>query len=124
MTTYKRPEGWDSDDTGFKSNEDNYLIDWNQLTSLNINNIGKKYFMGSHRSWYNNTSGNFYFAMKAVNIEGILFIDSAIAGIDGTAYTLRHVGQDAGFRPVITLKNSIKVITGEGTQNTPYKLGI
>ena len=103
-----------------KDTDTNYETDYNQMTTLEINDIDDYYWLASRL--VGSDSSRSYFAVLYVDASGgvnggsLCFVDSS----GGTgAY-----GDSRGLRPVFTLKSGIKVTGGNGESGTPYTLGL
>ena len=100
----------------FKDQDTNYTIDNNQMKSLGINLLDKEYWIASRGIITSSESTGFY--LMAVESTGPL---CWIAGSDGKGFAFPFT---YGFRPVITLKDGIKVTSGKGTLEEPYNLSV
>ncbi len=103
-----------------KDTDTNYETDYNQMTTLEINDIDDRYWLASR-----NVISSSYSTFR-VRVEGALggishgstLCDVYSSG-DPRAYS-----SSAGLRPVFTLKSGIKVTGGNGESGTPYTLGL
>ena len=100
----------------FKDQDTNYTIDNNQMKNLGINLLDKEYWLASRGIISSSESTGFY--LKAVESTGPL---CWIAGSDGKGFAFPFT---YGFRPVITLKDNIKITNGKGTLEEPYNLSV
>ena len=103
-----------------KDTDTNYETDYNQMESLEINDIDDRYWLASRL--VRSSSNNSYFYVRSVITSGSV----ASSGLCGV-----YSGGDAfanfnsyGLRPVFTLKSGIKVTGGNGESGTPYTLGL
>ena len=101
-----------------KNTDENYKADYDQMTALNINNIGQWYWLASR--YVNSNSDNSTFHVRSVYSSDRLnnyFL--CLVSSDGYAGAYSH---GIGFRLVVRLKSGIKVIGGDGSESTPYIL--
>lgn len=101
-----------------KDADTNYLIDWNQMTSLGIANINGNYWVAS-RNISNDKGVQFRYAIRYFIGYSSQLIQHDICKIAGYVYSADRI---CGIRPVFTLKSEIQVTGGEGTSNSPYTL--
>ena len=103
-----------------KDTDTNYETDYNQMTTLEINDIDDSYWLASR--YVNSNSSYSYFLVRCVYPGGDVY-----------NYLMCHVYSDGrtlasshsyGLRPVFTLKSGIKVTGGNGESGTPYTLGL
>ena len=103
-----------------KDTDTNYETDYNQMESLEINDIDDRYWLASRR--VDSHSGISYFGVRFVAASGGVYRDYL-------CYVYSSGSADANFysyglRPVFTLKSGIKVTGGNGESGTPYTLGL
>ncbi len=103
----------------FKSADNNYVEDWNQMNNLVIYNIGKQYFLASR---FVNDLGSYNgFAVRCVDVNHQLHYRYLCDIFSGdVATTLYKVS--AGLRPVLLLKSGVKITSGDGSEENPYTL--
>ena len=103
-----------------KDTDTNYETDYNQMESLEINDIDDRYWLASRS--VRSSSNNSYFYVRYVITSGSVS-SSYLCGVysGGDAYANYY---SYGLRPVFTLKSGIKVTGGNGESGTPYTLGL
>ena len=108
--------------TDLKDEDDNYTIDYENLTNLNILNTTEPYWMASRyneQGYVYMTDEGVHFKLRVVGAES-----EAIYGYDP------HHGWDFisvnsfGLRPAFLIKGDLQITTGNGQQATPYELGV
>ena len=111
---------WFSNYNGkIKDENDNIDIDFDQMDSLGIAGIGVDYWMASRK--VDITSKAVQINPRGVTDFGGK-LSSCIIEI-GQTNGARSASYYQGFRPVFTLKATIKVTGGNGTSSSPYTLG-
>ena len=105
-----------------KDADTNYETDYNQMTTLEINDIDDRYWLASRLVYSNSGSSYSDFRVRCVGDGGdvsynLLCNVSSRVGLQ-TSY------RSFGLRPVFTLKSGIKVTGGNGESGTPYTLGL
>ena len=103
-----------------KDTDTNYETDYNQMESLEINDIDDRYWLASRL--VSSSSNNSYFYVRSVITSGSVsssFLCAVYSGGYAYAYDYSY-----GLRPVFTLKSGIKVTGGNGESGTPYTLGL
>ena len=103
-----------------KNTDNNYLLDWNQMTALNIYNINTTYWLTS-RNVGSSGYSNYYFGVRYVDSSGNVGRQNLLS-IESGKNTLGRKG--AGLRPVFTLNPGLIITGGSGTENDPYTLGV
>lgn len=115
-TSYTRPTIWTNDDTGCYEEDFNYISDYEALGNT-MRSINEQYWLASHVTIANTV--RIRLNVRTVDTNGELFNgDITFLGANGE---LR--GDLAAFyiRPCISLKaNVIKIIDGDGTEESPY----
>lgn len=115
-TSYTRPTTWINDDTGCYEEDFNYISDYEALgTTMRL--INEQYWLASHITEKN--ASRIRFNTRTVNIDGELYSgDIGYIGRDGT---IQGYSSQYGIRPCISLKSDIiKIIDGDGTEESPY----
>ena len=103
--------------------DNNYLTDWNQMTSLGIENIYSNYWLASYHV-YKQTNSTVYFCVRNVQSNGTL-TSTKLCDMSLEYYNPGSGGYNTyGVRPVFKLKSTLKVTGGNGTSSNPYTLGI
>ena len=105
-----------------KNYDNNRKLDVAQLNKLQINGIGKKYWLASR-----NTTGEvngIAFLIGYFSENGSNFIGSSPIRILNSGNRLSSWSIIYGLRPVFTLKPNVKIIGGTGSVDDPYILGI
>ena len=103
-----------------KNVDDKYLTDYNQMGILGIRGSNTNYWLASRD--VDSRSHGSYFNVRYVNSSGginnlcLCFVYSW-GGTD-------TLSDSYGFRPCFTLKSGIKITGGDGTEESPYTLGI
>lgn len=120
-TNYKRPDGWENDDTGCYGSDTNYTIDQTQMQSAGILATGESYWLASHG--VDSNSANVNFRVRYIGISGGLF-SSYLCAVDNDGTTRVNPDESKyGFRPCILLSTDIKVTGGDGeNESTAYKI--
>ena len=101
-----------------KNSDSNYLEDYNQMESIGIRAINKRYLLGSRYAGSGDLGCSF--SVRYITEDG--------AWNTGRIITFwKDGGNDydefiMGLRVVITLKPEIKVVGGEGIEGSPYVL--
>ena len=102
-----------------KDEDSNYQTDYDKLVELNINNIGKEYWLASRYVRKQSVTDTDFFVRK-ISSDGVL---SATNPVLLSLYGDSGYGAESNMRPVFILKNGIKVTGGNGTLSNPYTLG-
>ena len=103
-----------------KDTDTNYETDYNQMESLEINDIDDRYWLASRRVDSNSNSS--YFCVRYVGTTGSVSYDY-LCYVHSSGGTIANYYSN-GLRPVFTLKSGIKVTGGNGESGTPYTLGL
>lgn len=98
-----------------KNQDNNYITDSNQMKKLGISSANTSYWFAS-REVVGLTSGD-SFRLRSSRGEIECFFITPSGGSDWFQNTF-------SIRPVFTLKNNLKITSGDGSQNNPYNLGI
>ena len=101
-----------------RDTDDNYLTDYNQMEILEIHDIDKNYWLASRIV----EEGIFaYFCVRSINSNGNLG-NSNLCNVwdDGSS----SFSSTKGLRPIFHLKSGTKVTGGNGTESSPYILGV
>lgn len=99
-----------------KNTDNNYLIDENQIKKLDIDNTRILYFYASRIAM--DRGSDVLFGIRIVRSDG-----QSVFGVFSNSQASSNVEQ-SGLRPVFTLKSEIKVTGGNGTEESPYTLGV
>ena len=117
------PSGWSSRDTGCqKLTDTNYILDQDAMKKANLWVIDEKYWLASR---YNEleekeSSQNCVFYVDSVYEDG-MFVRYALADVANGGYYATAVAE-LGLRPVILLKPSVEVVSGDGSETSPFIL--
>ena len=103
----------------FKNEDENGEIEYNQMKVLEINNIGKGYWLASRNVFSGSLDSNF--DVRYVSSSGFLSSNYLFHVFSGGDTFLRSYSN--GLRPVFVLKSGIKVTGGNGEESSPYTLG-
>ena len=103
-----------------RDTDDNYYTDYNKMKSLGIESIGKNYWVASRIVAKDSVSSTFF--VRAIGTNGNLDYDYICEVRDNDK--IRSSSRTYGFRPVFTLKSSVKIKGGNGTSSDPYTLGL
>ena len=117
---YTRNVSWFAPLNGkLKNADNNHQIDEKQMKAYGLMNIGQEYWYANKFPWTQEKSqdGSMSFVQADGNGTGC-----AILGIDANG-TKWSYSQTKGVRAVFTLKSTIKVLKGAGTDASPYTLG-
>ena len=103
-----------------KDTDTNYETDYNQMTTLEINDIDDYYWLASRGVNSSSNSSFFYvrFVLPSGHVGSRYLCDVFSDGNTGA------ISYSTGLRPVFTLKSGIKVTGGNGESGTPYTLGL
>ena len=107
-----------------KNSDTNYETDYNQMTSLSIQNISKSYWLASRLAEDGNIFSSTTFNIYSINKSGTLDNSNSTICSFGYWTGTRCSSYSYGLRPVFTLKNGIRISGGSGTPSSPYTLGI
>ena len=103
-----------------KDTDTNYETDYNQMKSLEINDIDDRYWLASRKVDSRSSDSYFYVRYGGASV----YVNhSRLCGV----YSFGDPCADYysyGLRPVFTLKSGIKVTGGNGESGTPYTLGL
>ena len=103
-----------------KDTDTNYETDYNQMTTLEINDIDDYYWLASRRVHSDSSTSDFcdrcVYTSGNVSDYSLCYVNSL-----GNASAFSN---SSGLRPVFTLKSGIKVTGGNGESGTPYTLGL
>lgn len=117
-SSYTRPNGWTSDDTGYYDTDENFLTDQTQMQNFGIWNTGASYWLASHRVRFNSINGTFrvLYVLNTgeIGIDGLSLINNSGVTI---GYSYEH-----GLRPCFSLKTDIKITGGDGSEENPYTM--
>ena len=103
-----------------KDTDTNYETDYNQMTTLKINDIDDIYWLASRL--VSSSSNVSRFSVRYVDASGNVDFNGLCAVYsNGLTYASSN---SSGLRPVFTLKSGIKVTGGNGESGTPYTLGL
>ena len=117
-SSYIRPSGWTSDDTGCYAADANYSADQMQMESLGIWITGEEYWMASHGVYP--LSNDCYFDVRYVlGADGVYSYYLCSVNSQGYIYGASH---EFGLRPCFSLKTDIKITGGDGSQENPYTM--
>ena len=106
-------------DGKLKDGDTNYETDWNQMSMLDIQNIGEAYWLASRQMKSSSISSDFYIRSGISNGNlGGWSLGWWLNGDDIYSY-----GRTSGLRPIFLLKSNIKVTGGTGEEGSPYTLG-
>ena len=103
-----------------KDTDTNYETDYNQMTTLKINDIDDSYWLASR--YVDSNFGYSRFYVRYVNTSGNVF-NNILCHVASSGRTDANP-YSYGLRPVFTLKSGIKVTSGNGESGTPYTIGL
>ena len=108
--------------TELKDEDDNYTIDYENLSNLNMLNTAEAYWMASRY----NEQGQVYFSSDGIHFKlRIVEAESEeIYGYNNNGLYDAISVNSFGFRPAFLLKGNLQIISGDGQQETPYELGV
>ena len=108
--------------TELKDEDDNYTIDYENLSNLNMLNTAEAYWMASRY----NEQGQVYFSSDGIHFKlRIVEAESEeIYGYNNNGLSDAISVNSFGFRPAFLLKGNLQIIAGDGQQETPYELGV
>ena len=104
-----------------RDTDTNYISDYEQMDSLGILNINEAYWLAS-RNVEKNSGGSSNLGMRIISNTGELNVKNL--------FSLTIFGSASGssssnnIRPVFSLNSNVKVTGGDGSQETPFRLGI
>ena len=112
----KNAEG--SLDNVIRNPDENYTKDYEQMNKLGVTTIsGEGYWLAS-RVTGTNVTNDYLFGVRYISTSGEL--NSAYLFDNTQSYN----DYTSNLRPVFTLREDIKIISGSGTEDDPYTLGI
>ena len=125
-SSYTRPSGWTSDDTGCYDTDTNYtsngeegiVRDKETMEALGILTTGEKYWLASRLVFSGSSSCGFY--VRCVSASGGLdyyYLCSVVSG--GSTYSNSWTN---GLRPCFSLRSDITITGGNGTIDSPYTM--
>ena len=118
---YKNSERWFSDYNGkLKGPDNNYVTDLNQMKALSISGIGESYWFASRCNKVD--SDKIYFGNYHSTTNG-----GAVEAYWCSADNEHHFSYSSRtdrLRPVFTLKSGIRITGGDGSEVSPYTLGV
>ncbi len=108
--------------TELKDEDNNYTIDYENLSNLNMLNTAEAYWMASRY----NEQGQVYFSSDGIHFKlRIVGAESEeIYGYNNNGLYDAISVNSFGFRPAFLLKGNLQIIAGDGQQETPYELGV
>ena len=108
--------------TELKDEDNNYTIDYENLSNLNMLNTAEAYWMASRY----NEQGQVYFSSDGIHFKlRIVGAESEeIYGYNNNGLSDAISVNSFGFRPAFLLKGNLQIIAGDGQQETPYELGV
>ena len=101
-----------------KNGDTNYEIDYEQMDSLNLEDIGERYWLASREA---GGGPIYYFSIQCVEFRGTEAkkLCGVVSHYDsGTGYSYDYIG----LRPVFTLRSGLRITGGSGTEDNPYTL--
>lgn len=132
-TYYTVPSNWPGGSyTGFKETDTYYESDIakmqevDEATSDKISVTDAEYYLASRHSspyYEDGTLDGVIFYIRTVNTSGTMVDASGRIGAcsDGAGLTSTWmITSKAGVRPVIKLKDTVKIVSGTGTRDNPY----
>ena len=105
-----------------RNTDTNYETDYNQMKALNIHDINYIYWLASHNARLNPQSNRCDFSVRQLSSDGSLSGGGLCAV--SLAGTVNSGSNSASLRPVFKLKSGIKATGGNGTESSPYELGV
>ena len=102
----------------FKDRDRNFETDARQMRNIDIDVIGKEYWLTSRTVFYGNTGTNFRLWYMGTN--GNWFNQYIVVINKGEAE--RAYSRTYGLRIVLCLTPEVKVISGDGSEGNPYTL--
>ena len=102
----------------FKDRDRNFETDARQMRNIDIDVIGKEYWLTSRTVFYGNTGTNFRLWYMGTN--GNWFNQYIVVINKGEAE--RAYSRTYGLRIVLCLTPEVKVISGDGSEENPYTL--
>ena len=109
-----------------KDADTNYITDYNKMGTLGIRKISSIYWLASRFAGAGLESDMIEFGIKYIDsVDSTEGIDGRMGGFV-SLYPLESESYEYtyGLRPVFTLISEVKVIGGEGTEESPYILDI
>ena len=105
-----------------KDTDTNYETDYNQMKSLEINDIDDRYWLASRKVDSRSSDSYFYVRYGGASV----YVNhSTLCLVNSSGNPSAFAFSDSnGLRPVFTLKSGIKVTGGNGESGTPYTLGL
>lgn len=121
-TSYTRPTGWTSNDTGCYDEDSNYITDFEALGTT-MRKTDQEYWLASLVTEIN--TSRIRFNVRSINTSGDLYSgDVGYIHSGGGAQGVQGYSTLYGLRVCISLKSDvIKIIDGDGTEKNPYIIG-
>ena len=117
---YSDPGNWVSGRGKFKDIDYNYNTDYNQMQRLGIVDGVPKYWLAS-RYLYKN-GGDHTFGIRVVNFSGSASEECELVQINSNGGIKSQGYLNNCIRPVFTLNRGLKIVGGNGSSSSPYKL--
>lgn len=122
---YSNTEYWFDDYNGtFKSEDVNYISDWNQMEKLGIQKIeGEYYYLASRIVTLEDKEISF--GPRIVSLNGTIYDFYNFCRIYVLTNSYTSASQlDYGCRAVFYLNPSVKIVNGDGSIDNPYTLSL
>ena len=107
-----------------KDEDKSYSTDYSKMENIHggILNIGTTYWLASRKLSSNPSyrTGDLY--VYSIDSTGTLISSQLCLLYQDTSYNTGY-SKTNGFRPVFMLKSGLKVVSGDGSKNSPYELG-
>lgn len=115
---YKSASWFNSYNSRYKVQDENYLYDYNQMNSLGIKKAGSTYWLASR--YIQEKSYLVYIYIRNANNNGDMSYGYGVFNVDSSGAT-KYLSYTYGIRPVFTLKEGATVTEGKGS-SILYKL--
>ena len=118
-SSYTRPSGWTSNDTGCFDEDVNYITDETQMKNKNIWTTGEIYWLATRSKYSDSSHGSIYIQIS--NTTGVDY-SPTMCYINSSGYTTGKL-HSLGLRPCFALKSNIIITGGDGTSEaTAYTM--
>ena len=108
-------------DGKLRDTDTNYETDYNKMKTMKgqIQNIGKSYWLASRIVISVSDSSGFYVRIYSGGLDR-----NCLCDVNSYYGFTKGYSKLDGFRPVFILKSGIKVTGGDGSESSPYTLGV
>ena len=106
-----------------KGTDTNYIIDQNAMQAIDgMWTTGENYWLASCRTLMTTTYSDY--SVINVKSDGSLSTRTTLCGIYSDAVTTYGNVVTRGLRPCISLNPDVKIVDGDGSEETPFELSL